>query len=80
MATRPVQVSIDEELLVRIDSDPEAVQHGRSAFLRSAASYYLAAKARRKTDEEVLRAYDQRADEMASEIAEFMDEQAWPET
>lgn len=80
MPAKPVQVSIDIELLSRIDSDPEARSQGRSAFLRSAATYYLAAKARRKLDDELFRAYDGQADEMASEIAEFMDGQAWPET
>ncbi len=30
---------MDEELLERIDSDPEAVREGRSAFLRAAAGF-----------------------------------------
>ncbi len=80
MATRPVQISMDEELLERIDADPEAVQDGRSAFLRRAASFYLAAKARREIDEAITTAYAGQADTMAAEIAEFMEVQGWPET
>ena len=80
MSTKPVQISMDEELLARIDADPEAVQDGRSAFLRKAASFYLAAKARREIDEAITSAYEGQADVMAAEISEFMDAQGWPET
>ena len=48
MPAQPVQVSIDLELLRRIDADPETRAMGRSAFVRSAVSSYLAAKQRKK--------------------------------
>jgi metal-responsive CopG/Arc/MetJ family transcriptional regulator len=46
MAAKPVQVSLDQELLRRIDRDPEARKLGRSAFIRNAVSTYLRAKER----------------------------------
>jgi metal-responsive CopG/Arc/MetJ family transcriptional regulator len=78
MTARPVQVSIDVELLARIDADPETKERGRSAFLRSAAELYLSAKERRAIDEGIRRAYDGQADAMESEIAELLGEQEWP--
>lgn len=78
MPTRPIQVSIDVDLLERIDADPETRERGRSAFLRSAAELYLSAKERRAIDDEIRRAYAGQADTMADEIAELLGEQEWP--
>ena len=78
MATRPIQISMDENLLRRIDSEEEVIRHGRSAFLRAAVSFYLAAKQRRETDLAIAEAYTDSADEMIDEVAEFMDLQEWP--
>jgi metal-responsive CopG/Arc/MetJ family transcriptional regulator len=78
MPAKPVQISIDAELLRRIDKDPEVRRRGRSAFIRSAVELYLKAKRRRATDWEIERAYRGRANEMLDEIAERIDDQAWP--
>jgi metal-responsive CopG/Arc/MetJ family transcriptional regulator len=78
MAAKPVQISIDADLLRRIDQDPETRKKGRSAFVRSAVSSYLAAKRRRETDAAIRAAYGDSADDMAAEVAELMDAQAWP--
>ncbi len=80
MATRPIQISIDEELLERIDRDPEVTQRGRSAFLRAAASFYLAAKEKREVDQRITAAYGDQGEAMIDEVAEFMDLQQWPES
>lgn len=80
MATRPIQISIDEELLEKIDQDPEATERGRSAFLRAAVSFYLAAKEKREVDHRITAAYGDQADAMIDEVAEFMDLQQWPES
>ena len=80
MATRPIQVSIDEELLEKIDRDPEVAERGRSGFLRSAASFYLAAKEKLEVDERIMAAYRDQADTMIDEVAEFMDVQEWPKS
>jgi metal-responsive CopG/Arc/MetJ family transcriptional regulator len=79
MPAKPVQISMDANLLQRIDKDPEAREKGRSAFLRSAASFYLAAKRRRAVDDAIARAYEGQADVMLDEVAELMGSQAWPE-
>ena len=78
MPAKPVQVSIDVDLLRRIDEDTETREKGRSAFVRSAVSSYLEAKRRREVDDAIRRAYGDAAADMASEIAGMMDAQAWP--
>lgn len=70
---------MDTDLLVRIDEDPETQERGRSAFMRSAAELYLAAKKRRQRDEQIKRAYESQADAMLEEIEDIMSAQAWPE-
>lgn len=77
--SRPVQISLDEQLLKRIDADPEARERGRSAFIRSAVQLYLRAKQRRGIDDAIRRAYWDKADEMLSEIEDIMLGQTWPE-
>lgn len=78
MPARPVQVSIDDELLERIDRDPEAREKGRSAFIRSAVEVYLEAKQRQTVEAAIRRAYDGQADAMLDEVAELLDPQSWP--
>jgi len=78
MPARPVQVSIDEDLLRRIDADPEARRHGRSAFLRAAATLYLESKRRRATDAALQRAFPGAEDDMLSEIENLLGTQSWP--
>jgi metal-responsive CopG/Arc/MetJ family transcriptional regulator len=64
MPAKPVQVSIDTELLRRIDRDPEAKAQGRSAFIRSAVSSYLKAKRRNSVDAAIRAAHAGKADTM----------------
>jgi metal-responsive CopG/Arc/MetJ family transcriptional regulator len=78
MPAKPVQISIDTDLLRRMDNDPEVRERGRSAFIRSAVELYLRAKRRRATDRQIERAYGGRADEMLDEIVELIDHQVWP--
>ncbi len=79
MPAKPILISIDTDLLRRIDRDPEVKERGRSAFVRSAVELYLEAKRRRWIDREIQRAYKGQADAMLDEIEEIMGEQAWPE-
>ena len=79
MPAKPIQISVDTELLGRIDRDPEVKERGRSAFIRSAVELYLEAKRRRWVDSQIQRAYRGQADAMLEEIEEIMVEQAWPE-
>jgi metal-responsive CopG/Arc/MetJ family transcriptional regulator len=78
MPAKPVQVSIDVELLRRLDADPETREKGRSAFVRSAVSSYLAAKQRKVIDLAIAAAYGGAADAMEAEVSELLDAQAWP--
>jgi metal-responsive CopG/Arc/MetJ family transcriptional regulator len=73
MTTRHVQISMDEELLERIDQDPQAREKGRSAFIRSAVESYLSAKARRQIDEDLVHAYSGQADAMLEEIEDLLE-------
>ena len=78
MPARPVQISIDEELLHRIDEDPEARERGRSAFIRSAVESYLSAKERQEIEARLVRAYSGQADAMLDEVKDLLEEQTWP--
>lgn len=80
MVARPVQVSIDTDLLERIDADPEVRERGRSAFIRAAVRLYLAAKERRELEARITRAYDAAADAMFEEVSELIGAQEWPES
>jgi len=77
MPTRPVQVTIDDDLLAAVDADPEAQERGRSAFIRSALRLYLRAKRRRAIDAQIREAYGAEGDAMVSEIESLMEAQAW---
>lgn len=78
MGAKPVQISIDTELLRRIDHDPEARAKGRSAFVRSAVEVYLAAKERHEIEAQLVKAYSGQADAMLDEVAELLGGQSWP--
>lgn len=80
MPAKPVQISIDEGLLERIDADPEAREKGRSAFVRAAVRFYLSAKERREIEDRLVAAYEGEADAMADEVAELIGSQEWPES
>lgn len=84
MSSRPVQISIAEELLERIDADPETRKDGRSAFIRQATVHYLAAKQSAQIDQEIRKAYSGRGGELAEKLAVELDgllgAQEWPES
>jgi metal-responsive CopG/Arc/MetJ family transcriptional regulator len=79
MPVQPVQVSIDRDLLERIDADPETRRRGRSAFIRSAVRLYLKLKDRREIDLAIRRAYGSQSGEMLAEVEDLIEEQQWPE-
>jgi metal-responsive CopG/Arc/MetJ family transcriptional regulator len=79
MSAKPVQISMDTELLRRIDEDPEAQQAGRSAFVRSAVQLYLAAKKRQAIEAQLVQAYAGEGDAMLEEVVDLLDAQAWPD-
>ncbi len=78
MGAKAVQISLDAELLKRVDRDPEARKLGRSAFVRSAIDLYLRAKERRAVDDAIRHAYGGQADALLADVEEFLGAQAWP--
>ena len=78
MPAKPVHVSMDTELLRRIDADPEVRHRGRSSFIRSAVEMYLRAKQRREIDAQIANAYGDQTDELLDEVADMIGVQAWP--
>jgi metal-responsive CopG/Arc/MetJ family transcriptional regulator len=76
---RAIQVSIDPQLLRRVDADPEAKHKGRSAFIRAAIESYLRAKEERAFAEGLRKAYVGKAEALEEEFRSLMDAQVWLE-
>ena len=74
---KPIQITIDEDLLRRLDADEEVRRDGRSAVLRRAAFEYLRRKRRRAIAEAYERAYGRSSSDPALEGWER--EGAWPD-
>jgi metal-responsive CopG/Arc/MetJ family transcriptional regulator len=79
MPAKPVQISLEIDLLERIDADAETRQLGRSAFIRAAVERYLAGKARRQVDARIAAAYEKKAGASLAEIADLVEGQSWPD-
>jgi metal-responsive CopG/Arc/MetJ family transcriptional regulator len=79
MPARPVQISLEEALLERVDKDPETRSLGRSAFVRRAVEHYLEAKRRSSIDDALRKGYAGKAAEADAEIEDLMTAQAWPD-
>lgn len=79
MGAKPLQISIDRELLKRIDADPETRDKGRSAFIRSAVQLYFKVKERREIEALLTEAYGGKEDDLLDEIENLMSAQVWPE-
>ncbi|MHC4507270.1 MAG: CopG family ribbon-helix-helix protein [Planctomycetota bacterium] len=79
MSAKAVQISIDEELLRRVDAQPETRERGRSAFVRSAIESYLRARKRREIDQAISATFGTHADAMLDEVEELLDAQTWPD-
>ena len=79
MPAKPIQISIDTDLLERIDADPEAREKGRSAFIRSAVRLYFTIRERREIETRLIQAYGDKADDIFDEIENLLSAQAWPE-
>jgi len=79
MPAKPVQVSIDRDLLAQIDRDPQTKKQGRSAFIRDAVKLYLATKHRRDVDRKIATAYAGKSHDLLADAEAWVEEQAWPE-
>ncbi len=78
MTAKPVQISMDRNLLARVDAEPETRAKGRSAFIRSAVELYLRAKQRQEIETRLAHAYAGEADALLEEIEALMGRQSWP--
>ncbi len=74
---KAVQVSIDEELLQRLDADPEVQRDGRSAVLRRAAEAYLQQRRAQRIADAYRRGYGQAAG-IGEEFDGWEEEAQWP--
>lgn len=79
MAAKPVQISLDEKLIARIDRDAQTKREGRSAFVRDAVQLYLEAKRRRATDAAIAAALAPRKRELLGEVEAMLEGQSWPD-
>jgi metal-responsive CopG/Arc/MetJ family transcriptional regulator len=79
MPAKPVQISIDRELLARIDRAPQTKKQGRSAFIRDAVELYLATQHRREVDRKIATAYRDKSQDLLVDAEAWLAEQAWPE-
>jgi metal-responsive CopG/Arc/MetJ family transcriptional regulator len=73
---KPIQITLDDGLLARLDADPEVQRDGRSAVLRRAAEEYLRRRRKRVVAEQYARAYQGSG---ASGFEGWEDEGQWPE-
>jgi metal-responsive CopG/Arc/MetJ family transcriptional regulator len=76
---KTIQITIDPELLHKIDNDEESMKKGRSAFLRQAVRYYLEQKRLKSISEKYRSGYTQVLAEN-DDLTIWEDEQVWPPT
>jgi metal-responsive CopG/Arc/MetJ family transcriptional regulator len=73
---KPLQITMDETLLKRLDADDEVKRDGRSAVIRRAIAEYLGRRRRRQVAESYQRGY---ASGVGEELAEWVGEGTWPD-
>ena len=75
---RAIQITVDDQLLARLDRDPEVKRLGRSAVFRKAVEAYLRQGRKRAASDAYRHAYGsgrQRDDELQG----WSEEAVWPE-
>ena len=75
---KPIQVTLDEDLLARLDADEEVRREGRSAVLRRAAEEYLRKRRKRAIADQYANAYGAKPS-LGAEFDGWEDEGSWPE-
>lgn len=75
---RAIQITIDDDLLARLDADEEVRREGRSAVLRRAAEEYLRRRRKRAIAEQYARAYGA-SPGLGEEFGAWEEEGVWPE-
>jgi len=75
---KPIQITMDEGLLARLDATDEVRKDGRSAVLRRAAELYLRQRRAGAIAAAYRRAYAKEAG-LGVEFSGWEDEGAWPD-
>ena len=75
---KPIQLTMDEELLAQLDATEEVKRSGRSAVIRRATSEYLERARRRAIAEQYRRGYSDSAS-VEKDFSDWTDEGVWPE-
>ena len=75
---KAIQVTLDAELLARLDADEEVRRDGRSAVLRRAADEYLRHRRKKEIASRYAQAYGRRGG-LGPEFTRWEDEGTWPE-
>lgn len=76
---KTIQITIDPDLLHKIDNDEESMKKGRSAFLRQAVRYYLEQKRLKSISDKYRSGYKQGLAK-DDDLTIWEDEQVWPPT
>lgn len=74
---KSIQITVDDDLLQRLDADADVRRDGRSAVIRRAAEAYLASAERRRIAEAYRRAYGG-AVESDPDLDGWAGEGVWP--
>ena len=75
---KTIQITMDEELLARLDADQETRRDGRSAVLRRAAAEYLNRQRHRTIASRYRHAYTGKS-ALGSKFKGWEDEGQWPQ-
>jgi metal-responsive CopG/Arc/MetJ family transcriptional regulator len=75
---KAIQITIEEELLRRLDSTDEVQRDGRSAVLRRAAEEYLDRRRAQLIRERYRQAYGADATGLGTEFEGWEDQGSWP--
>lgn len=75
---KTIQVTMDEELLERLDQDDETRRVGRSAVLRRAVAEYLARRRRSDIARRYQEAYAGKGGGLGREFEGWEDQGEWP--
>ena len=75
---KAIQITMDEELLTRLDADEQVQRLGRSAVLRQVALEYIARRKRQAVAEQYRRAYAGVAAGLGPELEAWEEQGVWP--
>ena len=75
---KAIQITLDDDLLARLDADEEVRRDGRSAVIRRAADEYLRRRRKRAVAEQYAKGYGSSRG-LGREYGGWEDEAAWPE-